>query len=87
MKNLNDQFLQGTIVHPMQIKRSRTRHDPRIQWWACRDSNPEPRDYESPALTVAPQALITPCIKKASELTRRLSDSWVETRGIEPLTS
>ena len=28
-------------------------------WWALRDSNPEPRDYESPALTVAPRALIS----------------------------
>ena len=27
-------------------------------WWALRDSNPEPRDYESPALTVAPRALL-----------------------------
>ena len=27
-------------------------------WWALRDSNPEPRDYESPALTVAPRALM-----------------------------
>ena len=27
-----------------------------IFWWACRDSNPEPRDYESPALTVELQA-------------------------------
>ena len=27
-----------------------------ILWWALRDSNPEPRDYESPALTVAPIA-------------------------------
>ena len=27
-------------------------------WWALRDSNPEPRDYESPALTVAPRALV-----------------------------
>ena len=26
------------------------------RWWACRDSNPEPRDYESPALTVELQA-------------------------------
>ena len=26
------------------------------RWWAMRDSNPEPRDYESPALTVAPIA-------------------------------
>ncbi len=26
------------------------------EWWACRDSNPEPRDYESPALTVELQA-------------------------------
>lgn len=24
------------------------------EWWAQRDSNPQPRDYESPALTVAP---------------------------------
>ena len=29
-----------------------------ILWWALRDSNPEPRDYESPALTVAPRALV-----------------------------
>ena len=29
-------------------------------WWACRDSNPEPRDYESPALTVELQALQRP---------------------------
>jgi hypothetical protein len=28
-----------------------------LTWWACRDSNPEPRDYESPALTVELQAL------------------------------
>ena len=28
------------------------------RWWALRDSNPEPRDYESPALTVAPRALV-----------------------------
>ena len=27
-------------------------------WWARRDSNPQPRDYESPALTVELQALI-----------------------------
>ena len=58
-----------------------------VRRWACRDSNPEPRDYESPALTVAPQAHVTPCMKKASELNRRPSESWVETRGIEPLTS
>lgn len=29
-----------------------------VLWWALRDSNPEPRDYESPALTVAPRALM-----------------------------
>ena len=27
-----------------------------IQWWARRDLNPQPRDYESPALTVELQA-------------------------------
>ena len=27
-----------------------------MSWWALRDSNPDPRDYESPALTVAPRA-------------------------------
>src|SRR5579863_10306598 len=26
-------------------------------WWARRDSNPQPRDYESPALTIELQAL------------------------------
>ena len=30
--------------------------DPRSLGWALRDSNPQPRDYESPALTVAPRA-------------------------------
>src|ERR1035438_1501009 len=32
-------------------------------WWACRDSNPEPRDYESPALTVELQALRFECMR------------------------
>ena len=27
-----------------------------IEWWARRDSNPQPRDYESPALTIELQA-------------------------------
>ena len=27
-------------------------------WWARRDSNPQPRDYESPALTVELQAQV-----------------------------
>ena len=26
------------------------------RWWALPDSNQQPRDYESPALTVAPRA-------------------------------
>ena len=26
----------------------------KIVWWAQQDSNLQPRDYESPALTVAP---------------------------------
>jgi hypothetical protein len=26
-------------------------------WWARRDLNPQPRDYESPALTIELQAL------------------------------
>src|SRR5579884_1650291 len=30
--------------------------DCRFSWWARRDSNPQPRDYESPALTVELQA-------------------------------
>ena len=30
--------------------------EPREEWWARWDSNPEPRDYESPALTVVLQA-------------------------------
>ena len=29
----------------------------RAAWWARRDLNPQPRDYESPALTVELQAL------------------------------
>ena len=27
-----------------------------VAWWARRDLNPQPRDYESPALTVELQA-------------------------------
>jgi hypothetical protein len=27
-------------------------------WWAPRDLNPQPRDYESPALTVELEALL-----------------------------
>ena len=38
-----------------------------INWWARRDLNPQPRDYESPALTVELQAL--------QGLTRAISDS------------
>ena len=30
-----------------------------IQWWAMRDSNPQPCACKAPALTVAPRALIT----------------------------
>jgi hypothetical protein len=30
---------------------------PELWWWARRDLNPQPRDYESPALTVELQAL------------------------------
>ena len=26
----------------------------KLSWWAQQDSNLQPRDYESPALTVAP---------------------------------
>ncbi len=33
------------------------RHCEAEDWWACRDLNPEPSDYESPALTVELQAL------------------------------
>jgi hypothetical protein len=29
-----------------------------VFWWARRDLNPQPRDYESPALTVELQALL-----------------------------
>jgi hypothetical protein len=29
-----------------------------VLWWARRDLNPQPRDYESPALTVELQALL-----------------------------
>ena len=45
------------------------------EWWACRDSNSEHRDYESPALTVAPQA---------HNMFRAL---LVEVTGLEPVTS
>ena len=44
--------LGGTKSGP----RARTAPDPRSLGWALRDSNPQPRDYESPALTVAPRA-------------------------------
>ena len=39
----------------------------RKSWWARRDLNPQPRDYESPALTVELQArrayILLPCNK------------------------
>ncbi len=42
--------------------------------WARRDSNPEPRDYESPALTVELQALTTAFHRlPTSELSRSVS--------------
>ena len=41
-----------------QCKEARRVARPQKLWWALRDSNPEPRDYESPALTVAPRALM-----------------------------
>lgn len=52
-------------------------------WWALRDSNPQPRDYESPALTVAPRAR---GMKKAAT-EAAASKCMVEIRGFEPLTS
>ena len=54
-----------------------------LSWWALRDSNPQPRDYESPALTVAPRA---PSMKKAATEAAALVH-MVEIRGFEPLTS
>ena len=51
-------------------------------WWALRDSNPQPRDYESPALTVAPRARTKKAATEAAALVY-----MVEIRGFEPLTS
>ena len=39
------------LCHPVRW------HNLLILWWARRDSNPRPRDYESPALTAELQAL------------------------------
>ncbi len=39
-----------------------------ILWWARRDLNPQPRDYESPALTVELQALLVYWSNAAKEL-------------------
>ena len=46
------------LVCSANNKEARRNARPKILWWALRDSNPEPRDYESPALTVAPRALM-----------------------------
>ena len=34
-------------------------YESKIKWWASRDLNPGPRDYESPALTTELEALET----------------------------
>jgi hypothetical protein len=39
-------------------------------WWARRDLNPQPRDYESPALTVELQALVQAQPKEERDLVR-----------------
>ena len=41
-------------------------------WWARRDLNPQPRDYESPALTVELQALLIEHHKLAADASSRL---------------
>jgi hypothetical protein len=41
-------------------------------WWARRDLNPQPRDYESPALTVELQAHI---LRNATKTSNLLHDS------------
>ena len=41
--------------HGRKLKERNARKS-HILWWARRDSNPQPRDYESPALTVELQA-------------------------------
>ena len=55
------------------------------KWWAQRDSNPQPRDYESPALTIAPWALN---ISKRPALTKALvfKFAMVGDVGFEPAT-
>lgn len=53
-----------------------------VFWWARQDSNLQPRDYESPALTVAPRARMKKAATEAAALIH-----VVEIRGFEPLTS
>ena len=46
---------RGRWVRSIETKINPGRINPE-SWWARRDSNPQPRDYESPALTVELQA-------------------------------
>ena len=51
---------EGFELEPLAGVRARRRNPDRkrsaIAWWARRDLNPQPRDYESPALTIELQA-------------------------------
>lgn len=49
------QQVQGKFAETLQSKgvlRYRRERFVSVRWWAHQDSNLEPRDYESPALTV-----------------------------------
>ena len=85
-----------TRIHIAHGKQNRSSIEPDLLrvWWALRDSNPEPRDYESPALTVAPRAreighkhACNPLARKKASGFPEALNLMVETRGIEPLTS
>ena len=59
MNEINALRLCRPKIRPQRnVKRPGVLPGLEILWWALRDSNPEPRDYESPALTVAPRALM-----------------------------
>ncbi len=50
-----------------------------MQWWARRDLNPQPRDYESPALTVELQARVSLILLESLRL--RHLRAWFRVRS------
>ena len=87
----NRPTLKGALDFPFwRLTHSPVTLAPRIRAskeWARRDSNPEPRDYESPALTVELQALWQerdPMLRRNADPMLVLSPSTCRARSWQP---